>query len=367
MLFGELCYNPLMSNKVLLFSDAHVHAHKKSFDRLKDCLTALEWVFETAKANKIKDLVFAGDLFQDRQRIDVATYSLTFDVLCKYCDSSINLWLLLGNHDLWYHDKWDISSVLPFSALPNVTVINKVCTLDINGNEIDFVPYVRDPIEHLKSLEVIVKKRKGLKLLIGHLAVHGAELNSLYHTLADVQLEHDGDMVKVGPELFKAWDKVFLGHYHGAQEIENIEYIGSPLQLNFGEAFQDKHVIIYDLKNGDKEYINNEFSPKHLIVSEEDIHNHSVENNFVRVNVENRKSIEMLDLKREIQQKKPGTLELIQRPKKEQKQVVEDAKAILNKEDEMLETYVKEVETGDMEKPHLVEIGKFICDKSVSE
>lgn len=353
-----------MSN-ILLFSDAHVHAHKKSFDRLKDCLTALDWVFETAKKHKIKDIVFAGDLFQDRQKIDVATYSLTFDSLFKYCDGSINLWLLLGNHDMWYHDKWDISSVLPFSALPNVTVINKACTLEVNGKEIDFLPYVRDPIEHLQELSRGIKTRKGLKILIGHLAIHGAELNTLYHSLADVVLEHDGDMVKVGPDLFTAWDKVFLGHYHGAQKIENIEYIGSPLQLTFGEAFQEKHVIIYDLKTGKQEYIVNDFSPKHLILSEDDVHKHDVENNFVRLNVENRKSIDILDLKKEVQGKKPGTLEIVQKPKKEQKQVVEDAKAILNKEDEMLETYVKEVDTGDLDKSYLVNIGKNICGQSV--
>ena len=350
-------------SKVLLFADAHVHTHKKSFDRLKDCLTALDWVFETAKQRKIKNIIFAGDLFQDRQKIEVVTYSSTFDVLLKHCDGSINLWLLLGNHDLWYHDKWDISSVIPFSALPNVTVINKACSLTIDDTNVDFLPYTSNPIDYLKDFK---KSKKGLRTLIGHLAVHGAELNTLYHSLADVVLEHDGDMVKVGPELFKPWDKVFLGHYHGAQQIENIEYIGSPLQLTFGEAFQEKHIIVYDLKTGDQEYIINDFSPKHLILSEGEIDKHDVQNNFVRLNVANAKSIDLLDLKKDIQEKKPTTLEIVQRPKKETKQVVSDAKAILNKEDEMLEVYVKEVDTGDMHKPHLLDIGKFICSKATA-
>ncbi len=346
-------------SKILLFSDIHIAQHKKSYERLQDCLKVLDWVFETAKKLKIKDIVFAGDLFQDRQRIDIATYSLTFDVLLKHCDGSINLWLLIGNHDMWYHDKWDISSVLPFSALPNVTVINKACTLEINGHPIDFLPYVRDPIEHLKTIQQS-------KVLVGHLAIHGAELHSLFHTLSDVILEHDGDMVKVGPELFSGWDKVFLGHYHGCQQIENIEYVGSPLELNFGEAYQEKHLIVYDLKTGEQEYIINDFSPKHLVLNEEEIDNQEFENNFVRLNVVNKKAIDLLDLKKNIQEKKPGTLEIVQRPKKEQKQVVEDAKSILHKEDEMLETYVKEVDTGDLDKPHLVEVGKGICAIEVS-
>lgn len=348
-------------SKILLFSDIHIAQHKKSLDRLKDCLNALEWVFDVAKSRNIKDIVFAGDLFQDRQKIDVATYSLTFDTLFKHCDGSINVWLLLGNHDLWYHDKWDISSVLPFSALPNVTVINKASIYNIGGLEIDFLPYVRNPIEHLQEFETTTKHRSGLKVMVGHLAIHGAELNTLYHKLADVILEHDGDMVKVGPDLFKCWDKVFLGHYHGAQKIENIEYIGSPLQLTFGEAFQEKHVIIYDLASGKQEYVVNDFSPQHLILSEDEISKHEIKDNFVRLNVENKKSIDLLDLKKDMQNKKPGTLEIVQKPKKEQKQVVEDAKSILHKEDEMLDKYVEEVDTGDLDKAKLKDIGKVIC------
>lgn len=347
-------------SKILIFSDIHISQHKKSFDRLKDCLNALEWVFATAKKHKIKDIVFAGDLFQDRQRIDVATYGLTFDILSKECDGSINLWLLLGNHDMWYHDKWDISSVLPFSALPNVTVINKVCTLEIGGTEVDFIPYVRDPINYIKELEV--KNRKGLKILIGHLAIHGAELNTLFHSLADVVLEHDGDMVKIGSELFSYWDQVFLGHYHGQQKIDNIEYVGSPLELTFGEAFQEKHLIVYDLKTGKKEYVVNDFSPKHLIVSEEQLENYDLEKNFVRLNITDVSATELVKLKKSIGEKSPTSLEIVHKPKFEKnKHVVENAKSILHKEDEMLERYVEEVDTGAMDKKLLVEYGKEIC------
>jgi hypothetical protein len=228
------------------------------------------------------------------------------------------------------------------------------------------LPYVLDPIEHLKQLEVAANSRNGLKTLFGHLAIHGAELNTHYHTLSDVVLEHDGDMIKIGSELFKSWDKVFLGHYHGAQKINNLEYIGSPLQLNFGEAFQEKHIIVYDMKKGTQEYIINDFSPKHLILSEDEIKNHNLENNFVRLNVVNKRSIELLDLKRDVQKEKPGTLEIIQKPKKEEKQVVEDAKSILHKEDEMLERYVEEVDTENLDKKVLVEIGKKICEVSTS-
>lgn len=338
-------------SEILLFADSHICTHKRSFERLQDCLKALEWVFETAKYRGIKDIVFAGDLLQDRQKIDIHTYCLTFDILSKYCDGSINLWLLLGNHDLWFQDKWDINSVLPFSALPKVTIIDKACEIEIAGHVIDFIPFVRNPIEHLKTLE-----KNQNKLLVGHLAVHGAELHGLFSSLADVILEHDGDMVKVGPELFTHWEQVFLGHYHGEQRLGNVEYIGSPLQLTFSEAFQEKHIIIYDLDSGKKEYIVNNFSPKHLIADDDNIANFDIEKNFIRLNTA-ANTTDLIDIRKSIQNKKPGTLEIRPKMKVDQKQVVQNAKAILNKEDEMIEAFAKESDTGDLDKTKLIEIG----------
>jgi hypothetical protein len=41
-------------SKVLLFSDIHIHKHKKSESRLADCLKCLQWVFDVARKNNIK-------------------------------------------------------------------------------------------------------------------------------------------------------------------------------------------------------------------------------------------------------------------------------------------------------------------------
>ena len=95
-------------SRILIYSDIHIHPHKKKVERLHDCLKAQEWVFQTAKDNNIRDIVFVGDLFQDRQKIDVTTYHLTFDIFEKYLKGDLRVWLLLGNHDLWYYDRWTL-------------------------------------------------------------------------------------------------------------------------------------------------------------------------------------------------------------------------------------------------------------------
>jgi DNA repair exonuclease SbcCD nuclease subunit len=340
--------------RILLFSDAHISQHKKSFARLQDCLNCLEWVFQTAQKNNIQDIVFGGDLFQDRSKIDVIVYHLTFNLISKYCNKNNRLWLLLGNHDLWFMDKWDISSVQPLSAIEGVTVIDKPCTLQVSNSLIDFLPYTTTPIEHLDKLT-------GKQTLVAHLAVNGAQLNVMHNTRADIAVEHDGEMTIVGAEAFKDWKQVFLGHYHSAQKIaDNAEYIGSTLQLNFGEAFQHKHIIIYDTDSGAKEYIKNTISPQHLIIPEEDVGKYDIENNFVRLSVD--VAADLVKLKQDLEELKPGTLEFLPVMQKDSEHVVKDAKAIFMDEEKMLENYIKQVDIGDMDEKHLLEMGKNICE-----
>lgn len=296
--------------KILLTADAHIARHKKSSGRLSDCLEALEWAFQTALNNQIYDFVFAGDLFQDKERIDTLSYHLTFDILSKYSDLGIRIFLLLGNHDLFFHDRWDVNSVKPFSAIKNVTVIDTPTTLNIQDFKIDFLPYTKTPLEHLEFLH-------GNKYLIGHLAIDGAKLNSYHY--ADVVVEHDGEMVTVNSSKFCKWNKVFLGHYHAPQVIGNIEYVGSPLQLSWGEKDQDKHVVILNLDNGDQEYIKNNFSPKHLEIKN-NFNSDKIKNNFIKIITELPES-EVIKMRREVAAMEPGTLEIVAKNKEFNKNI----------------------------------------------
>lgn len=356
--------------KILIFSDIHIHPHKKSVERLEDCISVLDWVFNTAASKNIKDIIFLGDLFHDRQKIDVLTYQKTFEVLEKHLNNNkINLYLLLGNHDLWHNQKWDISSVNPLRNLPGTRVISKPCVIPISeDNLFGFLPYTHNPIEDLKEVEKIwnieTKNRKidPPKILGAHIAVDGAVWNVKYKTTAEVSIEHDGDMVKVGPNIFNDWKKVFLGHYHAQQHLSDIvEYVGSPLQLNFGEAFQEKYIVVYDIKNNECDYIKNDFSPKHYILQENEIDDYDLEGNFVRLEVTDISSASMSEIRKDlIENKKVSTMEIKQSIKIEE-HIINDAKLILQKEDEMLEKYVDQVNV-DLEKDKLIEIGKLICN-----
>ncbi len=359
--------------KILIFSDIHIHPHKKSTERLNHCVEVLNWVFSKAIEKNIKNIIFLGDLFHDRQKIDVLTYQKTFEVFEKYLfNHNLNVFLLLGNHDLWHYQKLDVSSVNPLRKLPGVKIINKPSVEEIHEkNEVfffGFLPYTHDPIEDLKRVEEDWKlkvNKKQNKILGGHISVDGAMWNVKYKTVAEVTIEHDGDMVKVDADVFKNWDKVFLGHYHAEQKLnEKVEYVGSPLQLSFGEAFQQKHILVFDTNEMTTEYIENTFSPKHYIISENELEKYKLEGNFVRLEVEDIADRQMSEIRQSlVENVKVSTLEIKQIQKREDHSI-SDAKSILHKEEEMLEKYVEQANVENLEKEILIKIGSEICKQS---
>lgn len=348
-----------MSKKFLIFSDLHCHCHKRKNERLEDCLKALDWVFATARSNKISNILFGGDLFHDRQKIEIYTYQKTFEVFQRNLDGGdFKVYLVLGNHDLWFNEKTSISSVVPFSSLPGVEIIFNPCRKIIDGSTWDFIPFTHNPIA---ALEFLKSQEGSPQYALGHLAVDGAVLHGS-HT-ADVAIEHDGDMVSISPALFNSYDYVFLGHYHKEQRIgSNLEYVGSPLELSFGECFQEKHLIIFDAEKNTRQYVKNDFSPKHLVIRAEDVDKYDLEGNFVRIKIEDMSSTDLMSMRKEIIEKNSlASLEIKQQKKQQEQHLINDAKSILNRGGEMLSAYLDEVGTNSLDKEKLLEIGNKIC------
>jgi DNA repair exonuclease SbcCD nuclease subunit len=355
--------------KFLLFSDIHIHPHKKSEDRLNDCLLCLIWVFETAKKHNIKNILFGGDFFHDRTKIESIVLHETFSILKKYLDGSINLYVLLGNHDLWYFEKTSISSVTAVSALPNVYIINEPKQIIIEGISWHFVPFTHNPIEDIALLSNFNPQDS---FFLGHLAVDGAKLNSKGST-ADVEIEHDGEMTKVSPSIFSKYKHAFLGHYHNSQTIsENTEYIGSPLQLSFGELEDKKNIIILEFIENDYivNYVANDFSPQHFEGDLETIMKidpQLLKKSFVSVIV-GEEDKEEINKKIKLLENQGVSLvkikkNIIEKNQNNELKQIEIAKEILSQSDKMVKKFV-EITTTELNKDLLVNCGMDIINKS---
>lgn len=355
--------------KFLLFTDIHLHPHKKSEERLRDCLDCLVWVFETAKKNNIKNILFGGDFFHDRSKIESLVLHETFAILKKYLDGSINFYVLLGNHDLWYFEKTSISSASALAAFPNVYIIDKPEQIIIDNVSWHFVPFTHDPIDDINNLE---KHNPQNSFLLGHLAVDGAKLNSKGST-ADVEIEHDGEMTKVSSNIFKNYKHVFLGHYHNAQIISsNTEYIGSPLQLSFGELEDTKNIIILEVTKDDyiTNYITNTFSPQHFEGTIDSLMNLDPEilkKSFVSILVDEEEKNEIAKNIKLLEEKGVKSIKIkknvLEKNKENELAQMEIAKDILSQSDTMVKKFV-EISTTDLNKNLLVECGLDIINKS---
>lgn len=349
-------------SKIIIFSDLHIYAHKHSqhsFQRLQDCLDVLRWVFQTALDRNVKNVLFLGDLFHDRQKIQVLAYHNTFEIFKEYRDLDIEL--LLGNHDLWFYDKWDVNSVVPLGALSNVQVIDKPCTKNIAGIDIDFLPFTHDPI-------TVISQNLSAKspILCGHIAIDDSTLNSLYNTKSEVSIESDKDVVCVNKDVLKGWKKVFLGHYHCAQKLGWIEYVGSPLQLNFSEAFQKKHIILFDTETFECEYIENTFSPKHLILRYDEVATSDLNNSFVKIQVDNIESSDIIDMRKSIME--TATVQSLEFKELKRIDIDKPRDELQNKFDisngDFLERYISAIGYGELEYSKLLRIGKDICNEN---
>ncbi len=368
-----------MANNILLCSDIHLHSHKKSADRLQDGIEVLRWIFDTAIQHKVENVLFLGDLFHDRTKIEVLTLFRIFELFDEYFSSEkppFQLHLLLGNHDMWHRDKWDVHSPIVLNAFNGVHIIDKPCSKKIQDHYIDFLPFTENPINDLHHLKSLVPKGEK-RILCSHLAIHGAKLNSF--TEADVVVEHDGEMMKVDQESLTGWSQIYLGHYHGEQclgDNQEIEYVGSPYELTKSESGQRKHIILHDLDTFHKKYIINNFSPKHLILKPDELDKQDLSKHFVTVVVPN---ISDASNTAEIRQNvlnnyKVGSLEIKQDRKKKDnsldQRAVLDAKAILETQDKMVEEYVKQCDVSlkeNLETDLLIKLGLDIIEESVQD
>ena len=332
----------------MVYTDLHVHAHKDRVDRLHHCIDVQDWVFRKAAEYDCRYIFFLGDLFHDQDKIDVLTYLRTFECFMKHMIDDAadrDVYLMVGNHDMYLKHRWDVNSVKPFSAIPRVHLIDKPTQMVIGDRKIDWMPHTHSPMKLLDELKA--KNGGAGDILFGHLAVHGATLNTFFGTKADVINEYDNEMVPVEAKVFDDWGMTILGHYHAAQKLnDKVEYLGSPLQLSFGESFQKKHIMMLDLETLEKEYIENDFSPKHLIIKPNDITdgNYDLTGQFLRLEVPEMSAKNLIDLKMEIARAhKPLSLDVKPPEKKteEDKTVIENARTIIKNVNDMLTTYVE--------------------------
>lgn len=221
--------------KVLLIGDTH-HGEQGDSTRYNEQLISLyEWVIKNYKG-KVDKVVHLGDFFHNRAKVQVNTleYGVRGAKLLGNAFGKDNTLFITGNHDLFYSDRLDTTSLR--SIEPYVTLINKGTSM---GN-CWITPWIIDD----KQWDETCDAGKDHDYLFAHLELRGFKMNDHY------TMEH-GQSHK---EL-RDYTKVFTGHFHSYQEVDNIIYAGTPLPITFNEANEDHGVWLLDTDTGEYEFI----------------------------------------------------------------------------------------------------------------
>ncbi len=277
--------------KLLHTSDWHLGRALYGRRRYDEFSAFLDWLGDTIETEKIEVLLVAGDIF-DNSTPGNQAQELYYRFLCRMVNSGCrHIVIIAGNHDS--PSFLDAPKKLLHTLNVNVigakteSIADEVIILeDKNGMPaaiICAVPYLRDKdLRTVEPGETVADKNS--KLIAG-LHRHYAEvcaaaeqqrrqLNTgkpgfdipiiaMGHLFTSGGRTSDDDGVRelyvgslahVGKDLFpEVIDYLALGHLHIPQcvaETEYFRYSGSPIPMGFGEARQQKEVVIIEFNNG---------------------------------------------------------------------------------------------------------------------
>lgn len=206
-----------------------------------------------AERLKVRDVVWLGDMFDSRvsQRQDML--NCLDAVIDIHTNRGLNVHCIPGNHDKTDYTA-DESFLTPYRYHPNFHLYEKETGVLIKGVAAYFVPFYATETwtRHFNSIQ-------GL----GH--GNGSILFS--HTAIEGSINNDGSAVQssIKASMFKNFDRVFLGHYHNAQQpARNVFHLPSVIQNNFGEDEDKGFTVLYD--DLSFELLRSDFTPYREIV-----------------------------------------------------------------------------------------------------
>jgi len=216
-------------------------------ERLDSLKRALDNMAMYCVENNIRVMILGGDLLHGKSIIYAIAQDIMLDFFNHWSDL-IRFYVIDGNHDLSGKGHQVVSALKPLRNVPSLTWVPFNETLRI-GNML-MVPYGPDMVDTIKN--------NSADVLVSHFGLNEGVLNSGISIVADISLR----------DLTGKYKLVLLGHYHKPQEIirEDISlyYVGSPIQLDWGEKNDDKRFLVVDTDTMEVESIPTTGYKKHI-------------------------------------------------------------------------------------------------------
>lgn len=204
-------------------------------------------MIEEAKARNIKTCIFGGDWHHVRSAINISTLNYSVSGLKLLNDYFDDIVFILGNHDLFYRDKYEIHSIPYIDQFENITLIDRPTTI----GDVAFVPWlVGDEWRDIPKITA--------PYMFGHFELPHFKMNAMVEMPDHGQLNQDH---------FKHQQQVFSGHFHKRQFNSNIWYIGNAFPHDYADAWDDDRGIMFWQPGQTPEFKRYPLAPKYRTLS----------------------------------------------------------------------------------------------------
>ena len=273
--------------RILHTADWHVGKRLGRHDRMDDHAAVLDEIVATAEDESVDLVIVAGDLF-DRPAAPIDALRLVLDALARLARPRRPVVAIAGNHDsaplfdllapLLRHRNVHLAGaprsptdggVLDLRAGDERALVATLPFLRI-GQAVDFMSdadtWAGAYSHRMRALCAAYGRHladhgaDAVRLLTAHVLISGARLGGLGAPRGERTIhmtEHytaDATGLADGLEGRRAPHYVALGHVHAPQSIPRApvpaSYAGSPLELDFGEAGEDKRLVVVEVAPG---------------------------------------------------------------------------------------------------------------------
>jgi len=255
-----------INGKTLITTDWHFGLKSNSEKRRDILISVTKSITSYAKENGVENLIFAGDWHHSRSNISIDTMTVSLkcmEALSRYIK---NIYLILGNHDIFNKSSVDVNSMQMFKHIKNVTLIKESTECIINNSKCLMVPwlgrmnfppstfdmmighfdidsgyvrysYIEEAMRRNEPKEEVLKMLESDELL----RESGLDLEEDFENIEDTFLnrEKSSDLIGVPVDIVKEGGTIFSGHIHNHREFftksRKFIFIGSPYQTTRGE------------------------------------------------------------------------------------------------------------------------------------
>ena len=228
-------------------------------------------------------LVQLGDWHHVRESTNVRILDFSLKVAETFTKKfKRGVYVILGNHDVYYKDRVDVHSLLGFDEIfKNFHVFQRAEEFILDNHKFLMLPWV-ESVEQLKSTVDLYSGK--CDYIFCHEDIKGVQLNKF------TKLEHgldQGDLL--------GYSKIYSGHIHIRQEAKNFIYVGTPYEMDRGDTGNSKGFYVLDLSTSKikEKFIENIYSPRHIRLEMTDLLEMTLtqiksifNNNFVDISIE---------------------------------------------------------------------------------